>query len=229
MERWGIRTRAALLFAILLLDGALLGAAAGAVSAREVRKTVHVSAQVKPVALTFDDGPDPQWTPLLLDGLAARGVRVSFFLMGQHIEGNEDLVARMHQEGHLIGNHSYRHIQLTKAGEEAVLEAVERTQELVEEITGDRPQYLRPPYGDWNESLEEQVDLSTVLWSVDSLDWKLKDTSRIVSRVLADVEPGDIILMHDIFRTSVLAAFEIIDRLEAEGYVFVTVDELRID
>ncbi len=246
MRRWGIRARAALLFGILLLDGGLLGAAAGVAirpgqggsvqaSGRENRMESGDASRTaeqlsyKPVALTFDDGPDPEWTPMLLDGLAERGVVVTFFLMGQHIEGNEDLVARMQKEGHLIGNHSYSHIQLTKAGEEAVLEAVEQTQALVEEITGKRPQYLRPPYGDWNESLEEQSDLHTVLWTVDSLDWKLRNTSKIVRHVIADTEPGDIILMHDIFKTSVEAALSIIDELQNEGYTFVTVDELRID
>lgn len=231
MKRWKIRTWAAILFGLLLCDGALLGAVlAVALSAmQENGIAVSGSGSYKPVALTFDDGPDPQWTPLLLDGLKERGIHVSFFLMGQHIEGNEELVARMQKEGHLIGNHSYNHVQLTKAGEEAVLEAVERTQELVEEITGERPQYLRPPYGDWNERLEDRSDLSTVLWTVDSLDWKLRNTAEIVNYVLPDVEPGDIILMHDIFQTSVEAAFQLIDRLQNDGYTFVTVDELRID
>ena len=86
-----------------------------------------------------------------------------FFLWESNIEGKEDIVKRMSEEGHLIGNHSYEHIQLTKAGAEAVCEAVEHTQEQIEAITGKRPEYIRPPYGDWNEELEEEIGMSPVL------------------------------------------------------------------
>ena len=183
----------------------------------------------KYIALTFDDGPSSKCTPVLLDGLKERGVHATFFLMGKNIEGKEDIVKRMSEEGHLIGNHSYEHIQLTKAGPKAVCEAVEHTQEQIETITGKRPEYIRPPYGDWNEELEEEIGMTPVLWSVDSLDWKLKDTGKILRRVLKDVKDGDIILLHDIFPSSVEAALELIDILQKEGYVFVTADELLIE
>lgn len=183
----------------------------------------------KCVALTFDDGPQRECTTDLLDGLKARGTKVTFFLMGQNIPGNEDLVKRMYDEGHLIGNHSYRHIQLTKEGTDAVCDAMDKTGKMIQEITGEYPQYLRPPYGAWNDDLECRVDMTTVLWSVDSLDWKLQNRQKIVRRILKDVKDGDIILMHDIFPTSVEAALEIIDTLTRQGYTFVTVDELLID
>ena len=143
--------------------------------------------------------------------------------------GKEDIVKRMSEEGHLIGNHSYEHIQLTKAGAKAVCEAVEHTQEQIEAITGKRPEYIRPPYGDWNEELEEEIGMTPVLWSLDSLDWKLKDTGKIIRQVLKDVKDGDIILLHDIFPSSVEAALELVDILQKEGYVFVTADELLIE
>lgn len=181
------------------------------------------------VALTFDDGPDRECTEDLLDGLKNRGVKASFFLMGQNIEGNEDLVLRMKEEGHLVGNHSYSHLLLTKADSRAVCQAVDRTSRLIQEITGEEPQYIRPPYGEWNEELDCTLDLTPVFWTVDSLDWKLKDRAQIVDRVLKDVEDGDIILMHDIYPQSVEAALEIVDRLSAGGYTFVTADELLID
>ena len=183
----------------------------------------------KYIALTFDDGPSRKYTPILLDGLKERGVHATFFLMGKNIEGEEDIVKRMSEEGHLIGNHSYEHIQLTKAGAKAVCEAVEHTQEQIEAITGTRPEYIRPPYGDWNEELEEEIGMTPVLWSLDSLDWKLKDTGKIIHQVLKDVKDGDIILLHDIFPSSVEAALELIDILQKEGYVFVTADELLIE
>ena len=183
----------------------------------------------KYIALTFDDGPSRKYTPILLDGLKERGVHATFFLMGKNIEGEEDIVKRMNEEGHLIGNHSYEHIQLTKAGAKAVCEAVEHTQEQIEAITGKRPEYIRPPYGDWNEELEEEIGMTPVLWSLDSLDWKLTDTGKIIHQVLKDVKDGDIILLHDIFPSSVEAALELIDILQKEGYVFVTADELLIE
>ncbi|MCI6887935.1 MAG: polysaccharide deacetylase family protein [Lachnospiraceae bacterium] len=241
---WCFRKQTALFLMVVLLDGMLLGAAGGVFescwsshggdAARYADGTVVQTDTTreeapKLVALTFDDGPHKTCTPRLLDGLKERNVKVTFFLMGENIAGNEDLVRRIQEEGHLIGNHSYRHIQLTHAGVDAVCEAIEKTEVMIEEITGKRPNYLRPPYGDWNESLECRMDLTTVFWSVDSLDWKLKNTRQIVRRVQQKTGDGDIILMHDIFQTSVDAALQIVDQLQSQGYTFVTVDELLID
>ena len=180
--------------------------------------------EVGAVALTFDDGPNARYTEALLDGLKEREVRASFFLVGQCIEGNEDTVRRMAEEGHLIGVHCMEHRDLTREPEE---EAVRQL--MIGAVTGRTPEYIRPPFGKWSSGLQEAVPMETVLWSVDSLDWKLQDTDRIVRRVLKDTEDGDIILMHDEFQTSVEAAMEIIDNLLAKGYTFVTVDELTID
>lgn len=202
---------------------------AAPVTVREASAPEGTFEPEKYLALTFDDGPHPVHTPVLLDGLKERGVPATFFLMGSCIPGNEALVKRMQEEGHLIGNHSYNHVRLTKAGPAAVCEAVDRTSGMIEDITGSRPQYMRPPYGDWNEELECQSGMTTVLWSVDSLDWKLRNQKRIVKKVLKEAEDGDIILMHDIFDTSVSVALELIDILQREGYTFVTADELMID
>lgn len=256
---WSLRRRGALLLGILIIDGALLGSMGGIAGAYTEEgsrvtggRTIHNHAAAeeweqnirkvdnskdilaerpgeKVIALTFDDGPHDVCTPRLLDGLRERGVHATFFLMGENIEGNEALVRRMQEEGHLIGNHSYRHIQLTKAGEDKVCDAIEQTEEIISGITGTRPQYLRPPYGDWNDELECRMNLTTVFWTVDSLDWQLQNTPKIVNRVLKRTGNSDIILMHDIFPTSVDAALQIVDTLQAQGYTFVTVDELMID
>ncbi|MDO4296386.1 MAG: polysaccharide deacetylase family protein [bacterium] len=183
----------------------------------------------KQVALTFDDGPHGEFTPLLLDGLKERGVKATFFLMGKNIEGNEEIVKRMQQEGHLIGSHSYQHLKMTKEKEEDALAEISKNSRLIASITGQYPTYLRPPYGDWNEHLENEVPMTTVFWSVDSLDWKYQNIEKTVQQILKDTEEGDIILMHDIFETSVEAALEVIDRLEEQGYTFVTVDEMLIE
>lgn len=240
-KRWQMGQRISLLMAVLALDGLLLGTTAGIIryggtygTASPAHRIMPVSAasqttEDKVVALTFDDGPHETYTLELLNGLKKRDVKVTFFLMGQNISGNEELVLRMQKDGHLIGNHSYRHIQLTKAGEDNVCDAVEQTEKIIENITGCRPKYLRPPYGDWNENLECRLDLTTVFWSVDSLDWKLQNTKQIVNQVEKKVGNGDIILMHDIFPESITAALEIVDHLKAKGYQFVTVEELLID
>lgn len=239
-QEWKFRQWTGLLLAVVLLDGALLGTMAGVVN-RSASLPEHQVLQVdqlerissksdsKVVALTFDDGPQDGCTDRLLDGLKERGVHASFFIMGENISGNEELVKRMSQEGHLLGNHSYRHVRLTEESEAIVCGEIEKNGDIIEGITGIRPQYLRPPYGAWNDDLECRLEMTTVFWSVDSLDWKLQNKARVVKQVMKQVENGDIILMHDIFPESVDAALEIVDRLLAEGYTFVTVDEMMVD
>jgi len=198
------------------------------------RKSVSADGQdVMPatqyIALTFDDGPHTVYTRQLLDGLKERGIRASFFLIGQNIHGNEELVLRMKEEGHLIGNHSQNHIQLTRENEDAVCSQIISTNQQIAKITGQMPEYVRPPFGSWDEELECLVPMTVVLWDVDPLDWKIQNTDKIVNHVVKQVEDGDIILLHDVYETSVEAALEIVDRLSEKGYNFVTVDELLIE
>lgn len=214
---------------LILVYGTLGRGFAETVETGLTRTVSETRMEEKVVALTFDDGPHSVYTKKLLEGLKKRGIKVTFFLMGSNIEGNEELVRQMKQDGHLIGNHGYRHVQMTEEGAEKVRESVEKTGKIIEEIIGEEPEYLRPPYGDWNEELEEEIGMTPVLWSLDSLDWKLKDTGKIIRQVLKDVKDGDIILLHDIFPSSVEAALELIDILQKEGYVFVTADELLIE
>ena len=183
----------------------------------------------KVVALTFDDGPGYKTTMRLLEGLEERDVRATFFLLGEKIEERTEVVEKMHEDGHLIGNHSYSHVQLDSVNVACALEEVEKTNRIIEEITGERPVYIRPPYGSWNASLEEKIDMTPVLWTVDTSDWNTRDVNRIVEYVVNEVESGDVILMHDIYDTSVAAALEIVDRLKNQGFIFVTVDELLIE
>lgn len=183
----------------------------------------------KYTALTFDDGPNPKYTKPLLDGLRKRGIRATFFLVGECIDGNEDLVKQMAKEGHLIGVHCLTHKDLTKEKLSDAAKELCDTREKIQAVTGVWPEYVRPPYGNWNAKLEEAVDMIPVFWDVDSIDWRLKNTEKVTAKVVKDTEDGDIILMHDEFKTSVEAAFRIIDNLTAKGYTFVTVDELMVD
>lgn len=185
------------------------------------------------VALTFDDGPNRMYTETLLDGLKERDVKASFFLVGACIDGNESIVERMASDGHLIGVHCMQHTDLTKESEADAIRQLKETGEMIMAVTGTWPEYVRPPYGSWNERLgdavREELHLTPTFWDVDSLDWKLQNTGKIVKKVVKDVENGDIILLHDEFGTSVEATFQIIDNLMAKGYTFVTIDELMVD
>lgn len=181
------------------------------------------------IALTFDDGPHPVYTPKLLDGLKERGIHATFFLIGKNIEGNEALVNRIQEEGHLIGSHTYNHVQLNRLSESKARDEVLKGCNKIYETTGTYSSFVRPPYGSWKKNLDFCITMIPVSWNVDSLDWKTQNTEKIVKRVVKDVGEGDIILMHDIFDTSVEAALQIVDTLTEEGYQFVTVDELLLE
>ena len=187
------------------------------------------SAEKKKVAITFDDGPNPDYTPDLLKGLKERGVSAAFFLLGKEVEKYPELVEQMHAEGHLIGTHSYEHVNLCNLTDEKAIEQVDKTNALIEKITGERPQFIRPPYGCWKKNLDYKTSMIEVLWDVDPLDWKTGNSDVVVSRVLKNVEEGDIILLHDASASSVKAALSIIDKLQEDGYLFVTVDEIVLE
>lgn len=181
------------------------------------------------VALTFDDGPHPVYTPQLLDGLKERGVHVTFFVVGKNILGNEALLKRMETEGHLIGNHTYSHVKLSELDIARACAEVEKTNALICEVTGKEPEFIRPPFGEWKKAMECSFEMIPVLWDVDPLDWTTKNTALVVERVLKDTKQEDIILLHDYYQSSVDAALEIVDALTERGYKFVTVDELILE
>ena len=185
-----------------------------------------LTGEPKYVALTFDDGPRPGTTDRLLDGLLERGAAGTFFVIGEQVRGNEDLLRRMAAEGHQIGNHTYSHVRLLKLEKDALVEEVHKAEVTLEAAVGKRDFWLRPPYGGIDAARAAQVRTPMVYWSVDPQDWKLLDAGKVTAAVLECVKPGDIILLHDFYPTSVDAALEIVDRLQAEGYTFVTVEEL---
>ena len=192
-------------------------------------KEERASTEKKKIALTFDDGPNPQYTPEMLAALKERNVKATFFLLGEEVEKYPEIVKQIQEEGHLIGNHSYKHEQLSKLPMEQACSQVSRTNELIYGITGVYPSYLRPPLGDWHEKLDCEVNMVEVLWDVDTLDWSSQNHAKIVQKVLKNVQENDIILMHDGYETSVTAAKEIIDTLQKQGYEFVTVDQLLFE
>lgn len=181
------------------------------------------------IALTFDDGPNPKSTPILLDGLKERGVKVTFFVIGVNAEKYPEIVKRENEEGHIVGNHTYHHVEITKLTEEEAEYEIMRTSDLVEIITGRPTEFMRPPFGVWQKKMELEFEVMPVLWTVDPLDWTTENEDEIVNKVVTDVEENDIILLHDCYLSSVNAALRIIDILQKEGYEFVTVDELLLN
>ncbi|MCI7812218.1 MAG: polysaccharide deacetylase family protein [Lachnospiraceae bacterium] len=185
---------------------------------------------IKPkIALTFDDGPHPVYTPMLLEGLRERRVTATFFLIGENIEGNEEIVKQMSDQGHLIGNHTYHHVKVDELPAQEACEEMVMTSDLVKEITGETTCYIRPPFGSWDKSLDCGIDMISVMWTIDPLDWTTKNVSQVVNKVVTEAKENDIILLHDCYESSVQAAFQIIDQLQARGFEFVTVDELILE
>ncbi|MDO4343628.1 MAG: polysaccharide deacetylase family protein [Eubacteriales bacterium] len=181
------------------------------------------------IALTFDDGPHPIYTETLLEGLKERGVKATFFVVGENIPGHEELISRMAAEGHVIGNHTYDHADISRMSSEKACEELEKTSRLVEEITGNGTAYVRPPFGNWDDSLDGMVTMLAVKWTIDPLDWTTANTAQIVERVVSKASENDIILLHDYYASSVEAALQIVDILKQRGFEFVTVEELLLE
>jgi len=181
------------------------------------------------IALTFDDGPHPYLTEQLLDGLAERNVKVTFFVTGEHAFLHPEVIKRMRREGHLVGNHTYSHMQLRKENREEFKEELLKTSRLLEKILGEDILFVRPPYGSWDKSLEKEVNMIPVLWTVDPLDWCSDNVACVTANVVTASRENSIILMHDYYETSVTAALNAVDELQKRGYDFVTVDELLFE
>lgn len=185
--------------------------------------------ETKKIALTFDDGPHPVYTEQMLDLLEKEQVPATFFLLGQNVEEYGEVVKEIADKGHLIGNHTYHHIQITTLPTEQAYEEIDKTSRLIEELTGKGTEYVRPPFGTWNEGLESELDLIPVMWTIDTLDWTTGNVDWIVSQVVKDAKENDIILMHDSYKSTVRAVERIIELLKADGFEFVTVDEVIMD
>ena len=195
----------------------------------EVVKTMEELQEGTKIAITFDDGPHPYYTEQLLDGLKERGVKATFFVTGEHAQLHPEIIVRMNEEGHLIGNHTYNHLQLSQNNRQEYKEQLIKTNEIISDITGKEVIFVRPPYGTWDKSLETDLNMFTVLWTVDPLDWCSDNVSCIKKKIMSEAGENDIILMHDSYASTVTAALQVIDELKEQGYEFVTVDEILFD
>lgn len=196
---------------------------------QEAVETGKIPEEKPRIAITFDDGPSAKYTPQLLDGLKERNVKASFFVIGKMAEENPKLIQREKEEGHLIGNHTYNHIDISKISDEAAVSEIQKTNQVIEKVTKENVEYLRAPFGSWKKNLVGRMNVFPVAWSVDPLDWTTENADEIVNKVVTEVKENDIILLHDCYQSSVDAALRIIDILQKEGYEFVTVDKLILE
>ena len=192
----------------------------------ELYKKAQAEKNKKVVALTFDDGPDGNTTPQALDILAKYKVKATFFVQGKNIAGNESLLKRMQSEGHEVGNHSWNHPILTKLSLEDAKKQLTDTEDAITKVLGKSSKLMRPPYGAISDDIRNNLDLSFIMWNVDSLDWKSKNEAAILTEIQHQTTDGSIILLHDIHQPSVNSLPKVIEYLQGQGYSFVTVSDL---
>ncbi|MDX3804394.1 polysaccharide deacetylase family protein, partial [Streptomyces sp. AK04-3B] len=161
---------------------------------------LRMTGRGRTMVLTFDDGPDPHYTPGILDTLAEYDVRATFFVCGEMAVYNQDLLARMADEGHVVGNHTWSHPLLTRLTRGQIRSEMSRTSDVIEEGYGERPRWFRAPYGAWNRAafqLGAELGMEPLAWTVDTLDWTTPGTGAIVDRVEKGAAPGVVVLSHD--------------------------------
>lgn len=212
------------LIIVLIIVGILAG-----IYHRICTRTIPV--QIDPaqpaVALTFDDGPNSRYTPQVLDILYENQVPATFFLVGEKFSGNELLIEEIAASGHEIGNHTFSHPDLTALSTQQIQQEIRQTEEELKKIIPDYTiKYVRPPYGRYNETVEDAIHLPLILWTVDSGDWENPNAEEIYTSVVSNIQDGDIIVFHDDNAETVEALERIIVELKSRGYQFVTVSQM---
>ena len=192
----------------------------------ELYKAYYEKKNQKVVALTFDDGPNPATTNQALDTLSKYGIKATFFVLGKNVSGNEEILKRMKSDGHVIGNHSWSHPVLSKLSLDEAKKQITDTEDALTKVLGSSSKLMRPPYGAITDDIRNSLDLSFIMWDVDSLDWKSKNEASILTEIQREVKNGSIILMHDIHAETVNALPKVIDYLKGQGYDFVTIPDL---
>ncbi|MFI5793054.1 polysaccharide deacetylase family protein [Streptomyces sp. NPDC051677] len=161
---------------------------------------LRMTGRGRTMVLTFDDGPDPRYTPGILDTLAEYDVRAMFFVCGEMAVDNQDLLERMADDGHIVGNHTWSHPLLTQLTRRQIRSEMIRTSDVIEDSYGERPRWFRAPYGAWNRAafqLGAELGMEPLAWTVDTLDWTTPGTGAIVERVEQGAAPGVVVLSHD--------------------------------
>lgn len=182
------------------------------------------------IAMTFDDGPHPVHTPRLLDMLKRRNIRATFYVIGHKVERYPHIIRRIVAEGHEIGNHTWKHDNLTKLSNAQIIADLQRSTNAIAKVTGVRPRTMRPPYGALYSAQRQMVynrlGMPSILWDVDPQDWKRPGPSVVSSRIVNGTKPGSIVLAHDLHGPTVDAMPAALDGLLRKGHQFVTVSQL---
>ena len=197
--------------------------------ARTTYSSVHVDGPY--LAITFDDGPQPQNTPRLLGILRERNIKATFFVVGQMAKERPEIIRAILADGHEIGNHTWSHpLNMTRLSDEKNRSEISQAAKLLQDVAGYRARLFRPPGGSTNPHIKQmcsdEFGLTTVLWSVDPNDWKRPGVSVVTSRLVNGAHPGAILLCHDLHAPTVDAMPGTLDQLLAKGYRFVTVSQL---
>ncbi|MEU6537740.1 polysaccharide deacetylase family protein [Streptomyces sp. NPDC047000] len=185
---------------------------------------VRMPGRGRTILLTFDDGPDPRYTPKILDTLARYGVHATFFVCGEQASENLRLLGRMADEGHIVGNHTWSHPLLTAMSRDGISSEMTRTSKVIESGYGEPPRWFRAPYGAWNRTvfrLGAELGMEPLAWTVDTNDWATPGTGSIVRSVENGAAPGVVVLSHDAGgdrSQSVQALSDYLPRLLDSGY-----------
>jgi peptidoglycan/xylan/chitin deacetylase (PgdA/CDA1 family) len=197
-------------------------------SSAQITPSDSCQAPKRCIALTYDDGPTSH-TPELLATLKRHHAKATFFTVGKNVVKFPDIVKQIDHEGHTIGNHSYSHYAFPSLAEARIVSEITRTNEVLQKTIGKTPKFVRPPYGAVDSKTYHalrQLNMSAILWSVDTRDWADRDSEIVCNRVIAGARPGAIVIMHDIYPTGVRATECILKALKKRSYNFVTVDTL---
>ena len=230
-----IKTAVIAVLVALLISAVSITGAAAVYGGKTTRKLpiYSVETEEKKVAISFDASWGADKTQSILDTLTRYDVCANYFVVSFWAEKYPEQLKALADSGRVeIGTHSNTHPHMPKLSRNQIELELSSSVKIIENVTGKKVELFRPPFGDYSDTVLEEAEklgLYTIQWDVDSLDWSYKNRQRVVNKVCEEVEDGDIILMHDIFQSSEEAALEIIDRLQAEGWQFVTVEEVMID
>lgn len=182
------------------------------------------------VALTFDDGPSSAHTPRVLDILQRHGAKGTFFVLGSNAKRCSSIVSRAAAEGHEVGVHTWSHINMARSSMSKIDSEVSRTSDVIRSITGKTPVVMRPPYGATTAGIVrhmyDRYGMRSILWDVDTQDWRKPGVSTVINRAVNQAKPGSIILVHDIHASTLAAIEGIVTGLQARGFKLVTVSQL---
>lgn len=192
----------------------------------ELTMTELEATPSKKIALTFDDGPHDETTPLILELLNKHEAKATFFMLGKQAELYPDIVKQVFNDGHEIGNHTWDHPDLTLLDAEDMIQQFESTRDMIAAITGEAPMLIRPPYGKYDEAVQNIAPGPLINWSIDTIDWQDRDADQIMVNITDAVHEDGIILMHDVYPSTVEAVERILNTYGEQGYEFVTVSEL---